>query len=153
MILYAQRCITRITQMKEVILMGRFDNFEIIRTSSNKPSASITKSGIAFNKLAVETLGAIPYVQPLIDKQSKQFVIIECEERTDGSKEFFTGKQEISYGVRWNSRDMKSLFETVMGWDLSSEGFQVDGEYIPEERALLFDLTKARPAPIRQRKD
>lgn len=133
--------------------MGRFENFEIIRTASNKPSASFTRSGIAFNKLAVETIGTIPYVQPLIDKQTKQFVILECEEHTDGSKEFFTGKHEVSYGVRWNSRDMKILFEDVMGWNLSSGGFQVDGEYIPEERALLFDLTKARPVPIRQRKD
>ena len=56
---------------------------------------------------------------------------------------FYRPKASGVLSVRWNARDLLNTLERVMGWNLKENGYRADGVLLREERAIVFDLSKA----------
>ena len=88
-------------------------------------------------------LGYPEFVLLLIDAEGKRVAVQSCTEDTANSMRFFKEKKSNVISVRWNGRDLLNTLERIMGWDLKKTSYRVEGMVLPEENAVLFDLTKA----------
>ncbi|WP_346674654.1 hypothetical protein [Enorma phocaeensis] len=116
--------------------------FEPLTIASGGMRMTVTRNGVSFSKGAVEKLHGTGYVQPMIDRAGKRFAIVACGEDAENAKKFFRGG-DISNGVRWNERDLITTFSVLVGKDLENEGVTVDGVYLEEDDALIFDFNNA----------
>jgi len=117
------------------------EGFEKFEVSPGSASISVTSYGVGFSKSAVLRMSRCEYVISLIDYSGKRFAIQKCGKDDDGSTKFYHGQRNTS--VRWNNKELIKTLKTMMGWDLSKKAYKVDGEYIPNEQALIFDLNNA----------
>lgn len=122
------------------------DGFEMFDFNIGVASASITPNGVTFNKSVVIKLGYPKYAQLLINKQSKQIAVRACEESDDKAYEFYNGSPDKKpvRSVRWNNKDLLNNLSELMDWDLRKVAHRVEGKLLPEENAMLFDLTAAK---------
>lgn len=119
-------------------MLEGFVKFEV---SPGTASISVSSYGVGFSKSAVLRMSKCEYVMTFIDYSGKRFAIQKCTENDDGSTKFYHG--QLNTSVRWNNKELLKTLTTMMDWDLSKKAYKVDGEYIPEEQALIFDLNKA----------
>lgn len=125
--------------------MSLLDGFEVIETVTGIPTMSITRNGITFNKTVLEKLSRPEFAKAMIDKQGKQMAIVPCDKDDRGCRTFYKNGREIANGVRWNNHDLKATLETLMGWNLESQGWKSTGVYLENENAMLFDLKEVEP--------
>ena len=86
------------------------------------------------------------YVILLVNATSKQIAIQACPEGTPKSATFYNGeKKSNALSVRWNGRDLLNTITAITGWNLTKEGYKIEGQLILEEKAMLFDLNQAEP--------
>ena len=91
------------------------------------------------------------YVRFMIDDENQRLAIQAVAEKDDSSIDFYNKDMNINNGVRYHNRDLEHTIETLMKWDLSSYNYRIDGYYIEEEAAMLFDLKEARTFSKRNR--
>lgn len=122
------------------------DGFEVFDFDVGTASASITPNGLTFNKSVVIKLGYPRYAQLLINKRSKQIAIRVCEKDDEKAYEFYNGSPNVKpvRSVRWNHKDLLNSLSELMDWDLKKVTHRVEGKMMPEENAILFDLTTAK---------
>lgn len=46
--------------------------------------------------------------------------------------------------VRWNNSILKNELSSLMGWDLETFTYRIDGDFHKEENLMLFDLSQAK---------
>lgn len=125
--------------------MSIFDGFISFNFDEGVPYVSITKNGVTFNKAVIMKLDYPSFVQLLINPESKQIAIKACAEGDQNSTSFFKKKENSNVlSVRWNVKDLLNTLQEITGWDLSSDGYRVDGTLIKEEGAMLFDLNNGK---------
>lgn len=120
-----------------------FEGFRTITLTIGMPSVSFTSNGTSFSKAAVAKLEYPRFVQLLLNDETKQMAIVVCEKDVVGASPFMRESRKNKSIVRWNNRDFLRTIEKLMGWDLDQNGYRVYGDYIVEERAILFDLKTA----------
>lgn len=124
--------------------MSLLENFRSFNFSEGVPYVSVTSNGITFNKSVIIKLEYPEYVVLLIDEESKRIAVQTCTSETPNAVIFFREKKNPNIlSVRWNARDLLNTIQSMMGWNLSKGGYRVDGTLLKEERAMLFDLTRA----------
>lgn len=121
--------------------------FEVIDiTITGAPDIVINMNGITFSAKLLETLGNPDYVRPLIDPHNKAFAIQVCKETDAKSMRLRKNNPSGAYSsscsvVRQTLRRMmKSAWKDTMRYRISGIPF-------PEEKAVVFDLSKARELP------
>lgn len=132
---------------RKVTKMFELDGFEVFNFNVGIPSASITSNGITFNRSVSIKLEFPPYVRMLINRERKQIAIVPCDKSTDQSVPFYRdnyGKEPVR-SVRWNNRDLMSTLSDLMDCDFQKTSFKVEGKFLSEGPAILFDLAKAEP--------
>ena len=118
------------------------EGFKPISLSVGLPYISITTNGLTFNKTSIVKIGKPTHVVLLMNESKKQIAIMPCSENDENATPFLRrGKGNIT--VRWNNRDLLYTLSKMMQWDLSKMGYRVDGEYISDNNALVFDLNNA----------
>lgn len=117
------------------------DGFERFDLSPGLAAITITANGIGFSKTAVQRMGKCEYVVALIDYSGKRFAVQKCEEGDDGATKFYRGQKTIA--VRWNNKELIKTLCSMMGWDVSHRSYKVNGDYEPDEDAIIFDLSSA----------
>lgn len=117
--------------------------FEPLILSSGTPSITVTRNGVSFNKSVVEKMEKSEYVQLFVDRTGRRFAISVCDSSLPTARRFYRGR-DISNGIRWNNQDLLDTLSELSGIRATT-GFKVKGEYIPEDRALIFDLNKTEP--------
>jgi hypothetical protein len=122
------------------------DGFEVFDFNVGAASASITPNGLTFNKSVVIKLGYPRYAQLLINNHSKQIAVRACEKDDDKAYEFYgcSPDEKPIRSVRWNHKDLLNSLSELMDWDLKKVAHRVEGKMLPEENAMLFDLTTAK---------
>ena len=121
--------------------MSMFDNFTSFNFDEGVPYVSITKNGVTFNKAVIMKLDYPAYVQLLINADSNLIAIKVCAEGDQNSTAFYKKREKSNVlSVRWNIKDLLNTLQEITGWDLSKDGYRVDGVLIKEEGAMLFDL-------------
>ena len=128
-------------------MISIFDNpnFQPLDRVAGKPTISVTDNGVGFSKQTLNRLGYAHYVQMFINKVDKQLGIRPCNKDASGAIKFISEKKEKVDSLRWNNPSFKNDIKSLVTEQLADMNFIVDGEYIEEETALLFDFTKARP--------
>ena len=126
--------------------MSVFDGFTPFNFNEGVPYVSITKHGVTFNKGVVMKLNCPKYVLLLVNPNAKQIAIQVCSENAPRAAIFFNDeKKKNAYSVRWNGRDLLNTITAMTGWNIDKEGYRAEGQMIPEEKAMLFDLNCAEP--------
>ena len=80
-------------------------------------------------------------VVSFIDENNKKIAIQKAKKEDEGSIAFYNNQKIIS--VRWNNKELLKTVAGMMEWNLSGTVYKVDGDYIAEEEAMIFDLKKA----------
>jgi len=87
-------------------------------------------------------MGYPEYVQPLIDMENKAFAIKICNP-TDERAMNFNGRRhnKPKGGVILASEALRKLLKTLMAenWKLDKR-YKITGTYIPDVKAMVFDL-------------
>lgn len=105
-------------------------------------AVSITEHGVAFSKACIVRLGKPEYVELLIDYSNKQIAVKVASKDTEGAFPFYNPNKKV-VSVRWNNKDLLNEIINLMGWELKDTIYRANGEYIPEEKATVFDLKTA----------
>ena len=105
---------------------------------------SVTNDGINFNKNVVARMGKAPYVVFLLNTVEKKAAIQKCEGDDPDALAFCQQARHEKTGVRINLRDVQQTIASMMDWDLSRYNYRIDGAYLREENAMIFDLEEAR---------
>ena len=123
--------------------MSLLDGFTAFNFNEGVPYVSITNNGVTFNKAVVMKLGYPAHVLLLINDSTNQIALQSCDESVENAVAFYREKESKVISVRWNGKDLLNTLQAMMGWDLKAESYRVDGTLLKEDRAMLFDLTKA----------
>ena len=127
------------------------EGFETYSMSVGTASMTLSDNGVAFSKSAVIKMGKCPYVKLMIDYNGKRVAIVESTEEDDDSIQFYNPSKKL-ISVRWNNKELQNTIANLMGCELQSGvAYKVDGIYSYEDKALLFDLGKAREISTKNR--
>ena len=122
--------------------MFDISKFKIFDFTEGVPYISITGNGITFSNGVVAKLERPSRVELLINDVDKQFIIRACNINKTCSNAFYKENSKTKY-IRWNNKNLLMTIENIMDCDLSKYAYRVDGQYIGEEKAILFDLNNA----------
>lgn len=128
--------------------MSMLDGFSAFDFSEGVPYASFTQNGVTFNKSVTLKLGEPEYARFLINTDTKQVAVQACEADEKNATVFYRPKASGALSVRWNTRDLLITIERLMGWNFREISYRVDGLLLQDERAIVFDLSKATPLPL-----
>lgn len=123
--------------------MSILENFKPFNFSEGVPYVSVTAHGVTFNRSVVMKLDYPEHVILLIDENEKRMAIQQCDAEAKNAAAFFKQKKSNVISVRWNGRDLLNTLQEMMGWDLTKEGYRIDGILLKDEHAMLFDLREA----------
>lgn len=128
--------------------MSMLEGFSAFDFSEGVPYASFTQNGVTFNKSVTLKLGEPEYARFLINTDTKQVAVQACEADEKNATVFYRPKASGALSVRWNTRDLLITIERLMGWNFREISYRVDGLLLQDERAIVFDLSKATPLPL-----
>ncbi len=125
--------------------MSGLEGFVAYNFDIGVASASITPNGITFNRSVAMKLNYPKHVTLLINAETKQIAIRVCDSSAPHATPFYKEKKEggPAQSVRWNNRELLNNLSEMMGWDLKAVSHRVEGKLLPQENAMLFDLTQA----------
>ncbi len=125
--------------------MSALSGFWVFDFNEGFPYASITRNGITFNKGVVLKLGSPAYVLLLVNPATQQIALQSCDKDTPRSVPFLKEdrKRRDVLSVRWNGKDLLNTISEITNWDLGKDAYRVDGKMLPEEHAMIFNLTDA----------
>ena len=117
--------------------------FKPVSLTIGLPYVSITANGITFNKTCIVKLGKPTHVVLMTNDEEKQLAIQTCDPDDDNATPFLRSEAKSTLSVRWNNKDFLNQLSKMMGWDLNVSGYKVNGEYLSDENAMIFDLDSA----------
>lgn len=117
------------------------EGFKQYNMTIGTASVSITENGIAFSKTTIVKMDKVPYVKLFIDEGNKRIAIQKANKEDEGAINFYSNQKIVS--VRWNNKELLKTIARMMDWELSGNVYKVDGDYIAEDEAMIFDLKEA----------
>ena len=122
--------------------MSIFDSpdYKPMERIAGRAVLTVTKNGVSFSKQAVSKLSYTHYVQIFINKNEKKLGVRVCDEKDANSIKFVNNSRDKVDYVRWNNSDFTSEINSLVSPDVAAKGYKVEGEYLEEENALLFDF-------------
>jgi hypothetical protein len=119
------------------------EGFRPINLTVGLPYISITKNGVTFNKTSIVKIGKPAYVLLMMDDVNKRIAVQPCDSSDEDATAFFKGEGKSVVSVRWNNKDLLNTLSKMMNYDLDKFSYRVDGDYLSNENALIFDLKLA----------
>ena len=129
------------------------EGFKKISIMSGSSFVSVTNNGLNFNGNVVVHMQESKNVILLINEITKQLAIQKCDEQAEDKLTFFRNKSNRTNGVRFNNREIQQMIAKIMNWNLEQFNYRADGFYLDEEKAMIFDLNKARKFPKRRKRN
>ena len=115
-------------------------SFVIYDDKVTRPFFTMRKLYITFSKQAVEMLEYAEYVHLLIDRENKKIAFQACKKDKTAIpfyKEPEEGKQML---VRLNGIERVTAIMKVAGITDCGKGIRFYGDFLPEDKAIVFDL-------------
>lgn len=111
---------------------------------AGRASLSVMPNGVGFSKQTISRLGYPHFVQIYISHKEKVVGIKACDKEDYSSIKFVPENQQRVDSIRWNNAEFLKDFKSLINDEMFLKfGFKVDGEYILDENAFLFDFKKA----------
>lgn len=124
--------------------MSRLDNFKPKKLVIGSPFLTVADSGVSFNKSALDKLEYAEFVKLLINEEAHMVALQVCDASDPEATAFVKGKKNNVPNVRWNYHDFVEQLKRWKPETLNDVGaFKVPGEYLIDEKALLFDFKEA----------
>lgn len=128
------------------------ENFHVIELSKKAPIAGekpatliIERRKLRFTMPCITALNYAGFVRYLIDPKGKKFAVQVGKGNESNTAKFSKAKGEQKTSITYQNGDMMELLWGLMkDWDDGSK-YQVDGEFLPAEKAIIFDLKAAQP--------
>lgn len=122
--------------------MSIFDSpeYKPMERIAGRAVLTVTKSGVSFSKQAVSKLSYTHYVQIFINKSEKKLGVKVCNENDPNSIKFVNSSRDKVDYVRWNNSDFTSEINSLVSLEIAAKGYKVEGDYLSDEDALLFDF-------------
>ena len=127
------------------------DGFKPIELMVGSAVLSVTSNGLSFNKNVVSKMGCPEYIRFMLNDSTKQLAIQKTDENDSIGVPFARKSVDNKNGVRYNNRDLEHTLESLMGWDLSTKTYRIDGVYSDDDHAMIFNFNDARTFPKRNR--
>ncbi len=124
--------------------MSVLEGFKRFNFQEGVPYVSVTTYGVTFNKSVIMKLDYPEYVVLLFDDKTRQIAIQSCNAEEPNATTFYKEKKSNVLSVRWNGKDLLNTIGSMMDWNLSKCGYRIEGVFLKEEQAMLFDLNKAK---------
>lgn len=128
-----------------MFFFNTLEGFEVFNFNEGVPYVSVTNNGVTFNKSVVMKMDYPLFVTLLINRATKQIAVMACEEDTPNATPFYKQRKKNVISVRWNGRDLLNTIQEITEWDLSTQSYKIEGQFLREENAMLFNLTEAVP--------
>ena len=80
-----------------------------------------------------------------VEKIEKKLGIKVCEENDPNAIKFVPKDKQKTDSLRWNNPQFTNDIRSLVSEDLSSQDFVCVGIYLPEENAVLLDMSSATP--------
>lgn len=122
--------------------MYKLDSFRVINLNSGTAFLTVNENSIIFNKSVVLQLNNPRFVTLLIDEENKCIAIKETSQ-LDENKMEFSRSISSALNVRWNNREFAKYLKSWTNVSMLSS-VRVFGEYLPDEKAFVFDFRKAK---------
>lgn len=125
--------------------MGLFDNsnFRPLDRVAGKATINVTNSGVGFSKQVLSRLEYTHFVQMFINDNDKLLGIKKCEEDSPNALKFVPKKKDKTDSLRWNNPAFRKDIDSLVSEEMAKGSYSCDGEYYPEEKAILFDFKNA----------
>ena len=118
------------------------DDFKQLEKVSGRAILTVTKNGVSFSKQVLSKLSYPNYVQVFISQSKKLLGIRACDEFTENAIKFVNKDKEKADYVRWNNSDFTKEINSIATLEAIEKGYKVEGDYLEDENALLFDFNK-----------
>ncbi len=124
----------------------RFKDFNLevvtVERTSYDYQMTLNKNVITFSKGIVEELNYPNQVLFAFNKDTKVMGIQVCRSTTKLSFKFSKNKEKQKGVVTISNRNLReALLHMMDDWD-SSKRYRVEGIYLPEDKAFIFELSK-----------
>lgn len=124
----------------------RFKDFNLevvtVERTSYDYQMTLNKNVITFSKGIVEELNYPNQVLFAFNKDTKVMGIQVCRSITKSSFKFSKNKEKQKGVVTISNRNLReALLHMMDDWD-SSKRYRVEGIYLPEDKAFIFELSK-----------
>lgn len=126
--------------------------FEVINIESKGNNLlTLNKNSLTFDRSVAEALGYPGYVKPLLDRDNKVFAIQVCKANSLNSIPFSKPETKQKGSVKLQYSAIKNSLRIVMGdqWQEAMR-YQLKGTYIPEQKAMIFELNHYEELPSAQ---
>ena len=120
------------------------EGFVKVPIFSRSSFLSITENGLNFNGTVVFHMQKANFINLFFNSKEKQVAIIKCDKNSKDKIPFYRDEKSLKNGVRFNNREIQQMISRIMEWDLTKFNYRVDGYFISEENAMIFDLKNAR---------
>lgn len=127
------------------------EGFHPVHFVTGRAFMSLTSSGLGFNKISVLKMGSPKFIQFFINEEDKQLAIREASGDNEFAKRFVYDGMNIKNGVRYHNKDFEESIANMMGWDLTTKKYRIDGEFDRSDDTMYFDLTNFREFPRNKR--
>lgn len=124
-------------------MLEKFSVLELLNTRSAS-LVTIQKNTLKFNSQTAAELGNPPYIQFLVNQKAKQFAIRPCKEDAPHCVPFCKSETIRRSPIRITSVAVAGAIRKIMGWQLN-EAWNIPAVLLPDEDALVYDLTTATP--------
>ena len=129
------------------------DNFKPYSVTSGMLTVTFSNYGVSFSRAAVVRLEKPEYATLLINNEEKMIAIQASNENDENASPFYKKRANSVITARWNSKELIKTISSMMNWNLDEESFKVDGDYLPEENAIVFNLKNAEPVTSKHSKE
>lgn len=130
------------------------EGFHVVNFQTGIPYVSLTSNGLTFNKASILQMQNPAQVVLLLNEARKQFAIQRCAPDDPNAMPFYRPRSTGLVTVRWSQKELLHTIARMMGQSLT-DNYRVNGQYIEQEGAMVFDLNEAyrveaSSAPVRR---
>ncbi|MDT6457921.1 hypothetical protein NNM45_04775, partial [Enterococcus faecium] len=129
-------------------------NFEVINVeTTGNYLLTLNKNSITFDKSIAEALGYSSHIRPLLDRENKIFAIQACKANSLKSIPFSKSESQQKGSIKMQYGALRNILRSLMKDKWKEEmRYQLEGELIPDKKAMIFELEKFNELPLKSRK-
>lgn len=132
----------------------KMTGFKLLGSEPIFGSAAITirEDTIKMNKAVGYEMHDPQQIQFLLNVATKQLIIRACAPDAPNSRAYCSADANEKKATRRINAVVVSAVRSLMNW-AEGQNMTVGGTYLPSEKAMLFDLQKAQPIRVYNRKE
>jgi hypothetical protein len=143
-------------ESEDVIMseLSILEGFEVVDLEQSRGDSvlTLTSTNLKFNKATAVELGFPAYVRMLVNAVTRQVAIQPCNEKSKNAVEFSKEKTKQTYAVVVKIPALLTTVRKLAEVDEDAGSLSFRGTLYPNDRVIIYDLTKGEPVKTRGRR-